>query len=311
MHAWNLVGRLAAGPPVVLDGALGTELERAGVPTGLPLWTTHALLEAPDAVWQIQRSYAEAGAEVLTACTFRTQRRTLERAGRTEPAAAVTRTAVRLARRAARSVGGNINEEGGTPLVAGSAAPLEDCYRPDLAPEREALRREHEEYAQNLADAGVDLILVETMNNVAEARAAARAAAGTGLPFLVSFACRNDGAILSGELLPAGLEAVAANGPAAVLVNCTPPSALGACLPALEGCGLPFGVYPNLGAPAADGAHAETCSPSELVSLAAGWLAAGASLVGGCCGTRPDHIRALADYVARLARASRGPAIRA
>ena len=122
--------RFAGAPPVILDGALGTELERRGVETGLPLWSTHALLEAPETVESILREYAQAGAEVLTAGTFRTQARTLARSdvpGLADLAEEITARAVDLARRAASAVDAPV-------WIAGSAPPLEDCYRPDLVP---------------------------------------------------------------------------------------------------------------------------------------------------------------------------------
>jgi S-methylmethionine-dependent homocysteine/selenocysteine methylase len=284
----RLKDRIHRGAPVLLDGALGTELERAGVRSALPLWTTHALLEAPRSIERIQRRYALAGAEILTAASFRTQRRTLAKVGLAARAAELTGTAVQLARRAA--------EVSGTrPFIAGSAAPLEDCYRPDLAPDQAAAEREHHEHAAHLADAGVDLILIETMNTIREAVAAARAARATGLAFLVSFVCRADGRLLSNETLEAAIDSVASHQPLAVLVNCLPPSAVEGCLPALRDCAAPFGVYANLGAPSgAPDTHREECSPAEFARHAETWTAAGARLIGGCCGTTPDHIRALA-----------------
>ena len=150
-----LRARLVAGPPLLLDGALGTELERRGAPSALPLWSTHALLHRPALVQAIHREYVAAGAAVLTANTFRTQRRTLARAGLTEAAAALTARAVALARAAAAGA----DPAADAVLVAGSAPPLEDCYRPDLVPDDAALAREHAEHARNLAAAGADLVL--------------------------------------------------------------------------------------------------------------------------------------------------------
>ena len=279
-------------PPVVLDGALGTELERRGVATGLPLWSARALLCAPEAVLAIHRDYLAAGAEILTANTFRSQRRTLAREGHGARAAELTSLALRLARRAAREAARPV-------FVAGSAAPLEDCYRPDLVPGDEALAREHGEHAEQLAAAGADFILAETMNCVREAAAAARAARATGLPLLASFVCGAGARLLSGEPLAEGLAAVVAHGPLAVGVNCLPPAELAPCLAALAGSGLPFFVYPNLGSPDPERGFAprEDCTPEVFASLARAWIAAGAALVGGCCGTRPGHVRALAELV--------------
>ncbi len=295
--SWS--SRLGMGSPVLLDGALGTELERRGVPSGLPLWSTHALLEAPDALAAIHREYASAGAEVLTAATFRTQQRTLARAGDAGlegEAATLTKRAVLLARYAAEAAPR-------TCWVAGSAPPLEDCYRPDLVPDDDVAAAEHREHIAHLVEAGVDVIAVETMNCVREARVAARAAAETGVPFWVSFICGPDACLLSGESLRAAIDAVRDTGPTAVGVNCVPPSAVAGCLPVLGSCGLDFLVYANLGAPAKDGSRSEELGPTEFAAEVGRWTAAGARMIGGCCGTRPEHIRAVADALGGRASA--------
>lgn len=289
-----LEARIRSAAVIVLDGATGTELERRGVRTTLPLWSAPALLEQPEVVERIHADYAAAGADVITANTFRTQRRTLARGGLGERAAELTRRAIELARRGAHAGAGGV-------FVVGSAPPLEDCYRPDLVPDAVALEREHAEHARNLADAGADAILVETMNCVREAIAATRAARATGLPALASFVCGNEAKLLSGEALEAGVAAVREAGACAVLVNCLPPSQVLACLPVLARSGLPFGAYANLGAPNDDTGftRSEDCSPADFAAHAAEWRAAGARLVGGCCGSTPAHLRAVA---ARLKR---------
>lgn len=293
--------RLAEEAPLLLDGALGTELERHGVPCELPLWSAQALHQTPDLVLGIHQAYARAGAEVLTANTFRTQRRTLARAGLGERDDPLTTMAVALARSAARDRHAQV-PEGPRVFVAGSVAPLEDCYRPDLVPSDAELEREHGRHCELLAAAAADLLLIETMNSLREATAATRAAIATGLPTLVSFVCDDRGRLLSGEPLAAAIEAcarAAERAPAAFLVNCLPPSALDSAVPSLRASGFPFGFYPNLGAPIDTD---EPQSPRHREALApeafAGWLAGvaqaeGARVLGGCCGTSPAHIAAL------------------
>jgi S-methylmethionine-dependent homocysteine/selenocysteine methylase len=247
-------------------------------------------------VERIHADYAAAGAEILTANTFRTQRRVLARAGIGERAGELTALAVDLARRAAASAG-----EGSHPvLVAGSAPTLEDCYRPDLVPDADALAREHAEHASHLAAAGVDAILIETMNTIREAVAAARAARDRRLPCLVSFVCWEGATLLGGEPLAEALAAARAEGADAVLVNCLPVSNVAACLPALRAAGLPFGVYANLGAPGVTSGpgRSEPWAPDAFAAHAARWLDAGARIVGGCCGTTPEHVRAIAERLA-------------
>jgi S-methylmethionine-dependent homocysteine/selenocysteine methylase len=284
----TLADRLGEGTPVLLDGATGTELERRGVRSELPLWSAHALVEAPEVVEAIHHDYVAAGAEVLTANTFRTHRRSLAGGGLGGRAADLTRTAVTLARRAARTTGRAV-------FVVGSAAPLEDCYRPDRVPDDATLEREHAAHAAHLAAAGVDAILVETMNTVREAVAAVRAARRAGAAVFASFVCGADARLLSGETLELALETVAPLGPTAVLVNCLPPRAVLPCLPVLARIGLPFGAYANLGAPndATGFTRSDDCTPEEFAVEARIWIERGARLIGGCCGTGPHHLRAV------------------
>jgi S-methylmethionine-dependent homocysteine/selenocysteine methylase len=294
LRARILAAAARRAPPLVLDGALGTELERRGVATDLPLWSARALWEAPEAVREIHRDAVRAGAEALTANTFRTQRRTLERGGRGAEAAALCALAVALARDAA---------DGAAPaaFVLGSIAPLEDCYRPDLVPPDDALAAEHEEHAANLAAAGADALWIETMNTAREAAAAARAARATGLPFVASFVCDGGARLLSGEPLAAGIDAALPLSPLAVAVNCVAPEALEPCLAVLAESGLPFGVYPNLGTPdpVRGFAPSDAIEPAAFGAAARRWIAAGAAFVGGCCGTRPGHVRALVEAAHR------------
>lgn len=282
--------RIAAGPVLVLDGATGTELERRGLPSAAPLWSARALRDAPEEVLRIHRRYVEAGVDALTADTFRTQARTLARAGL--PAgedARLTARAVALARRAADEAPRRV-------FVLGSDPPLEDCYAPERVPDEAALAREHARHVANLLAAGADAVLAETMNCAREAVAAARAAREAGAEVWVSFVCWEGDRLLSGEPLAEALEAVAPLDPVLAGVNCLPPRAVPACLPALRAAGRPFGVYANLGAPREDGeGRTDDAAPAAFAAAAAAWVEAGARAVGGCCGTTPSHLRAVVE----------------
>jgi len=281
--------RLAARP-FVLDGATGTELERRGLACTLPLWSTHALLAAPNLLEDVHSDYARAGVDCLTAATFRTQRHVLRRAGLGGQERVLTERALSLARTAAG--------EDSQIWVAGSAPPLEDCYRPDLTPDDTTLAREHADHCEALADGGAELILVETMGTVREARAATAAAAATGLPVVTSFiGGERAGRLLSGEPLEAAVEAVEPFSPVALAINCVPLSRVEHWWPALIASGRPFGVYPNLGTPGAtpQQPYSEEAPTGVFAERALSWVEAGASLIGGCCGTQPAHLRALCD----------------
>ncbi|HYJ31695.1 MAG TPA: homocysteine S-methyltransferase family protein [Candidatus Binatia bacterium] len=284
--------RLERGELVLLDGALGTELERRGVATPLPLWSAQAILDAPGTLREVHEDYARAGADVLAAATFRTTPRVMAKAGR--PAADADRLTGEAIRIAAE---GRDRAAAGRPVwIGGSMGPLEDCYRPEDAPSREAMEREHAGQALRLQSAGADLLLLETFNRIDEAEAAARAARATGLSFTVSFVCRGGARLFSGEPLADAVRAVEPLGPAAVLVNCTPLDETAACLDVMSRAAhVPFGCYPNAGLVGPTGAWSfdPSVTPERFAALARDWLRLGAQVLGGCCGTSPEHIRAL------------------
>jgi S-methylmethionine-dependent homocysteine/selenocysteine methylase len=276
--------------PLILDGAMGTELQRRGADTGLPLWSARALVEAPEIVLQIHRDHLGAGADILTANTFRTTRRTFRRAALPDNSPEYTRLALELARRAAAGATDR------PVLIAGSIAPLEDCYRPDLVPPDAELQEEHGEQARRLAAAGVDLLLLETMGTVREARFAAAAASETGKDFIVSFLCDREGRLFGGEPLHQAIMAVTPFHPVALSINCVPARCV---LPAIRqlksGTPLPWGIYANTGVAGQEQAASITpdVEPEEYGRLALGWLHQGASFIGGCCGTTSQHIAVL------------------
>jgi homocysteine S-methyltransferase len=292
--------RLNNRRPILLDGATGTELTRRAVNTGLPLWSASALLEAPEVLFQIHTDYLRAGAEVLTANTFRTHRRSLAKGGPAlaERARELTFQAVQIAREAIHKFP-NASER----FVAGSLSPLEDSYLPDLVPPQADCEQEHAEMARHLAEAGADLILVETMNTVREAVAATQAARATGLPVLTSFVCRTDGRLFSGESVTEAVSAIAPLGVAGLLINCTPAPTIHQPFrelsTALQRQPVPRsmirGLYANIGhTNDIDGwTNTAEVTPLEYARLAAEWLKLGAGLLGGCCGTTPGHIAAV------------------
>jgi S-methylmethionine-dependent homocysteine/selenocysteine methylase len=286
----SLRARLASGPPLLLDAAMGTELQRRDADTKLPLWSAAALVRDPELVWTIHSDEVSAGADILTANTFRTHARSLAKAGLAEHSGELGALAVQLAHQAAAAPGRDI-------FVAGSLSPLEDCYRPDLVPDDAALAREHGAQARFLAEAGVDLILAETHNTIREAVAALRAAKATGLPVFVSLVTDGSGRLLSGESIADAARALLPLEPDALGVNCVPAARLAGDLAALAAAapGVPLLAYGNLGLPddSRGWAFTEELSPEEYAETARGWIERGARIVGGCCGTTPAHSRAL------------------
>ncbi|MCH8806467.1 MAG: homocysteine S-methyltransferase family protein [Planctomycetes bacterium] len=295
----DLCDRLARGP-LVLDGATGTELTRRGVDTALPLWSATALTTAPDMVQKIHRDYVEAGADIIVANTFRTSVRTLQRAGRFGEGAALNKTAVDLARRAIAAAAESATDVAvirpRRVLVAASVAPVEDCYRPELVPDEKTLIEEHAQMMVWLSSAGPDLVWIETMNTVREARTAAAAAADAKLSLVVSFVVNEAGDLLNGERLVDAVAAIEPFDPLAVGLNCIPPAGMTAHLPRLrQATERPLAAYAHIGnpEPILGWSFSSDISPKAYADHARCWLDAGVNIVGGCCGTGPDHIRAV------------------
>lgn len=273
---------------LLLDGATGTELQRRGLDTGLPLWSANALTtEAGSHILrEVHLDYLNAGADIITTNTFRTNRRAL--AGTSFSARELSSRAVATAKEA-------IVEFGSPALVAGSVSSLEDCYRPDLVPSVDECRDEHSERIQHLVEGGVDLLLIETMNSIREAEVAAKIATATGLPTWVTFVCDKKGRILSGESLSHAAELLMPLGVKVLGVNCMPAHTLAQPLNQLRAvCGenFPLVAYGNIGYADDEKGWINTDStdPEGYLQHAQSWPA---QIIGACCGSTPEHIRRL------------------
>ncbi|XZE19229.1 homocysteine S-methyltransferase family protein [Pirellulaceae bacterium SH449] len=273
---------------LLLDGATGTELNRRGVDTGLPLWSATALTTDTglNVLRQVHLDYLNAGADIITTNTFRTHRRVL--AGKGFSARELTLRAVATAREA-------VAEFGRPALVAGSLSTLEDCYRPDLVPSDDECLDEHTERIEHLVQGGVDLLLFETMNTVREAVIAAKIATATSLPTWVTFVCNKKGHILSGESLTQAAKLLMPLGVKALGVNCMPAHTIAQPLTELRAtCGedISLVAYGNIGFADDEQGWTTTDStdPEGYLQYAKAWPA---QIIGACCGSTPDHIRRL------------------
>ncbi|QDV30490.1 Homocysteine S-methyltransferase [Planctopirus ephydatiae] len=273
---------------LLLDGATGTELNRRGVDTGLPLWSANALTTDAglSVLRQVHLDYLNAGADVITTNTFRTNRRAL---------AAKNFSALELTLRAVATAKEAVAEFGRSTIVAGSLSTLEDCYRPELVPPADACLDEHSERIEHLVEGGVDVLLIETMNCIREAEVAARIAVATGLPTWVSFVCDVNGRILSGESLTYAAEILMPLGVSALGVNCMPAHTLAQPLRELRAvCGEEFPVmaYGNIGHVDEEQGwvNTDTTDPNGYLQNARTWPA---QIIGACCGSTPEHIRKL------------------
>ncbi|MCA9661384.1 MAG: homocysteine S-methyltransferase family protein [Myxococcales bacterium] len=288
---------------ILLDGAMGTELERRGARMDAPLWSAHALIDGPALVRTIHREYLEAGAQVITTNTFRTHARSLAEGGLEADAGRLTRLAVSLAREAREEAAAG-DPAIAAAAIAGSMSPLEDCFAPERSPVRSRALPEHVAIAGDLAEGGADLLLIETMGRIDECCAAIEAAATTGLPCWLSVVGRvvdGEARLLGGERFAALVAAVAGLPIQALLLNCTQladlPVVLPAYLDATANTDLARGLYPHTGhSDPVRGWQTHTIDAEGIAARLAGICEEHPEidLVGSCCGSTPTWTAALA-----------------
>ena len=288
----GFVERLAQGEVLVADGATGTWLQAEGLPPGTPpeLWN----VERPDAILRMHEAYLEAGAQVILTNTFGGSRHKLAKAGLGARMEELVGAAVRLARQAA----------GKDALVAGDIGPLGDLLAPLGKVTYEEAVALFREQARVLAEGGADFILIETMADLQEAAAAIEGVrSATDLPIVCSMSFDTHGRTMMGvtpqqmvqRLWPMGLAAIGVNCGRSLADNAAALRAAHAAAPE-----APLWYKPNAGLPHLEGGRTVfDVGPEEFAANAAAALEDGARVVGGCCGTTPAHIRALAQALRR------------
>jgi methionine synthase I (cobalamin-dependent) len=285
----ELLTRLRGGL-IIKDGAMGTTLSAAGH-SGQSLELLN--VEQPDRVTAVHAAYAAAGSEMVETNTFQGNGVALARHGLAERAVELNQAAAALAREA---VGDRV-------FVAGSIGPTGGILEPygDLDPG--LARAAFQEQAAALAEGGVDLLVVETFSALEEVLLALAAALATGLPVVASMAFDPNGRTAFGVSPAKAAEQLEAAGATVVGANCgtvSPAEMVGVIRQLRQATALPLMAQPNAGRPVrTESGTSFPEGPEALADAAPGFRDAGASLIGGCCGTTPEHIRAV---VARLTR---------
>ena len=277
---------------LILDGAMGTELERRGFKTSLPTWSAQALLDAPELVLQIHQDYIKAGADIITTNTFRTNPYTIKKAGWLKSNQDVPQALTKIACDLAKLAKGKKKV-----LIGGSLAPVEDCFSPHLYPGTKLAAKDHYAHIKNLKEGGVDFILAETMLSIKEALIVLAQAKKLKVPIMVSFALNKNGAVLNGDNLIEALNQVSRYKLSAFLINCTSLKIIEKVLNSLLTVSkIPIGVYPNFGPPI-KGKFTEYLTPGKFAATMLRLSNKGVKILGGCCGTQPAHIAALAKRI--------------
>jgi 5-methyltetrahydrofolate--homocysteine methyltransferase len=288
----GFLDRLNEGQILVSDGATGTNLQQQGLPVGAAAETW--VLENPEAIQSLNRAFVEAGSDILLTCTFGGTKIRLSASNLEGHFEAVNRKAVEITRQAA---------QGGEALVAGSIGPTGHMLAPLGTVSVEEAEENFRDQARLLVEGGVDLIVIETQFDINEALAAVRGVRSVvgGIPLVCSFSYDRGARTMMG-VSPADMASHLGTAEVDVLgINCG--RSLDENLDALTQLQAvtekPIWFKPNAGLPETDdeGKPTYSVSPSEMGALASAWIEAGAQILGGCCGTSPAHLAAIARVV--------------
>lgn len=276
--------------PVLLDGATGTNLQKAGMPVGVcpEQW----ILENSEVLIDLQKQYVEAGTDILFAPTFTASRIKLKEYGLEDHLEEMNRKLVALSKEAAK--GTNALVAGDLTMTGEQLYPLGDLMFEDLVDV-------YKEQAKIIAEAGADLFVVETMMSLQECRAAVLAIREVcDLPIMVSLTYNEDGRTLYGTDPVTAVVVMQSLGADAVGMNCStgPEAMLEPIAKMAEYATIPLLAKPNAGMPELiDGQTVFNVEPEEFAEVGKKLVEEGAAIIGGCCGTTPEHIRALKEAV--------------
>ncbi len=286
----GILERLASGNVLIADGATGTMLQTAGLPTGTPgeAW----VLERPEEIKRLHRTYVEAGSQLVLTTTFGGTRPRLKAAGLDVQVAEINRRAAELARQVA---GDNL-------YVAGDVGPTGEMMVPLGPLTYEAAVELFAEQARALAVGGADVIYVETMSDLNEARAAVEGARqGCDLPVFCTFSFDTHGRTSMGVSPPQAAQAMAALGVPAIGANCGhAPEELLDILPQMREAAPDAYLIakPNAGIPRMVKRQVVyDATPERMADLTARYVELGARIVGTCCGSSPAYIVAIREAV--------------
>jgi methionine synthase I (cobalamin-dependent) len=285
-----LVAELLARGPVITDGALGTQLQARGLATGEcpDAWN----LSHPDRVEEVARAYVEAGSDIILANTFRANRVALAGYGLADRVEEINRAGIEIARRAAA----------GQAKVFASCGPSGKMLMTGEVSEDD-LRWAFAEQARAAAAAGADGMAVETMADLAEARLAVAAACAVGLPVVASMVFdsgRDKDRTMMGTTPEQAAKELTAAGADVVGANCGLGIAgyVPICRRLRAATDRPIWIKPNAGLPEmVEGRVVYRTTPEEFASFVPALLEAGASFLGGCCGTGPEFVRAMKEVM--------------
>ena len=275
---------------LILDGATGSNLMASGMPRGI--CTETWVIEHKDIIQNLQRAYINSGSQIIYAPTFGGNSMNLEKHGLTDRIEEINKTLVRYS----KELAGNGVYVAGDITTSGSFITADGDYTYENAFEM------YQQQIRILVDAGIDLIIAETMINIEETLAAVDAAASVcDLPIMCTMTVEADGSIFSGGNAIEAAVSLEAAGADAVGINCSvgPDQLVSVVRNIKENVSIPVIAKPNAGMPTIDdkGNAVYSMTPDEFATYMKTLVDNGASVVGGCCGTTPEFIKALHDTI--------------
>lgn len=280
--------------PLVLDGPMGTLLIERGIDLGSRLWSALALLNNPDEVLKIHRDYINAGADIITTNTFRTNPFAVKNSETQTTSEELVKIAVNLARKAIENSSRKI-------LIAGSNAPADDCYLKKRLISLDELKENHYQHIKSLIQAGVDFILNETFGNTEEIEIVCQICNEFNFPFAVSVLIDHDLKTFFGQDLVETVQMIYTYNPLFISLNCSRPENILKAIDLISEF-YPLGVYPNLGSinSFATGKLIRDYSIVNLIDFTKVLTNKGVRVIGVCCGGNPDDIKVIRQTVDSL-----------
>ena len=296
----KLQRRLEAGETILMDGGMGSEFDRRGL-TSPTTWSGGPMITHPELVRDVHQDYIEAGAEIIITNTFSTGRDVLEQAGLEDKIALANKQGIEAAVQARSNTG---TED--SVVIAASVSTMSPKAHAEVPVPYEKALETYREQLGELAKGGPDVAVGEMLVRISDTLAVIDAAAELCLPVWVGLSLVRDGDGLylgiqdrhGGETLQDAVDAIKDKDIASVFIMHTSvdDTGLGLELVKKSWSGT-FGAYAHFPRPGGPTRKANPLDPQQYLEYAKGWSEQGAQVIGGCCGTRPDHIRALREWL--------------
>ncbi len=286
INPFSLAARI--NRPLILDGAMGSLLHQSGINSSGPLWMSYANLEYPEKVLKIHREYINAGADIITTNTFRTNPAAIKASGIKINSQKFVRESVAIAIEAASTL---------PVFIAGSNAPAEDCYKIKRDLSGKKLEANHKEHVSLLMEAGCHFILNETQSHFDEIKIICTYCSRNNIPYVISFFVDERLKLLSGEKLPEVIKFSLDHNPMAIGINCIKGQTFFHYFDNSE-FDYNWGAYLNCGGGNFSDENISCgVSPGEYLTSVKKIVKKNPSFIGACCGSSPEHIKKIKKFL--------------